>query len=286
MSGKGENKKNLLQSKAAHERLALNHYIAKDEMGGALLRTPVDTSRPLKVLDSGTGDGTWLLDLASSLPTPLTGAHEFVGSDINPEPFPESPPANVKFVVQDINKPWPGPELDQYDVVHQRMTFYAAGPNPSGAIANLQSIIKPGGWIQLVEASMDFPPDLVNPEKTPAFLDMMKLVRSIANTTGTPHQLAKELGSLLEKAGFTDIGEEDVHLRFGRTNKDEKLGRDGVRSCLLTVQGITGFAQSLPPEKQLIPQERYATLEADLEKELTEVGAVFPLKFVWGRKPA
>jgi hypothetical protein len=29
----------------------------------------------------------------------------------------------------------------------------------------------------------------------------------------------------------------------------------------------------------------YKTLAADLEKELAEKGAVYPLKVVWGRKP-
>jgi gliotoxin biosynthesis N-methyltransferase len=185
------------------------------------------------------------LDLASSLQAPWAGTHEFVGSEINPEPSPGpgSTPSNMEFVVQDINKPWPESYIDQFDAVHQRMSLYAAGSNPSGAISHLYSVVKPDGWIQLTEASMDFPPDLVNPERTPAFLDMMKLVRSIANTTGSPPQLAKELGSLLDKAGFTDISGEEVMLRFGRTNEDEKLGRDWVRSFLITVQGNTKFAQ-------------------------------------------
>ena len=73
-------------------------------------------------------------------------------------------------------------------------------PDPFGAIERLQSVVKPGGWIMLAEASMDFPPDIINPEKTPAYLDMMKLVRSIANTTGTPHQLAKDRAEIVASA--------------------------------------------------------------------------------------
>lgn len=45
------------------------------------------------------------------------------------------------------------------------------------------------------------------------------------------------------------------------------------------------FMIAFPPEKQVLPAERYGTLKADLEKELSEVGAVFPLRVVWGRKP-
>lgn len=46
---------------------------------------------------------------------------------------------------------------------------------------------------------------------------------------------------------------------------------------------LTGVAlgQSLQP----LPDASLDTLEVDLEKELSETGAYFPMRFVWGRKP-
>ena len=46
-----------MESDGERKRLASNHFIAKDAMGGKLLRAPMDFSRPLKFLDSGTADG-------------------------------------------------------------------------------------------------------------------------------------------------------------------------------------------------------------------------------------
>lgn len=44
---------------------------------------------------------------------------------------------------------------------------------------------------------------------------------------------------------------------------------------------VVALDQSLKP----LSDARLDTLEADLEKELNEVGAFFPMRFVWGKKP-
>jgi hypothetical protein len=56
MAGKQESKY-WMESEGERKCLASNYYIAKDAMGGELLRAPVDFSRPVKVLDSVTADG-------------------------------------------------------------------------------------------------------------------------------------------------------------------------------------------------------------------------------------
>ncbi|KAI0594483.1 S-adenosyl-L-methionine-dependent methyltransferase [Biscogniauxia sp. FL1348] len=274
-----------MESGEERKRLASNHYIAKDAMGGQLVRAPVDFSRPVKILDSGTADGTWLLDLASCVPPLSTGSHEFVGTDLNPAPFPPSPPSNVTFAVQDIKKPWPESQHGRSDLVHQRLTLLGAGPNPSISISHLYSVVKPGGWVQVSEGTMDFPPDIVNEERTPAYSDMLKLMRGVAEAVGAEWHLGRLLKGLLAKAGFTDIGEEDVLMNMGRTNKDANLAKEGAESCAVAVQGLSAFAKNFPPEKQPLPAERYETLAADLKRELLEKGSVYPLKVVWGWKP-
>lgn len=46
-----------MESEGERKRLASNHFIAKDAMGGKLVRASVDFSRPVRILDSGTTDG-------------------------------------------------------------------------------------------------------------------------------------------------------------------------------------------------------------------------------------
>jgi SAM-dependent methyltransferase len=124
------------------------------------------------------------MDLRSLLSPPTAGAHEFVGTDLNPAPFPKPISPTVTFTVQDIKEPWPESQYDQYDLVHQCLTLLGAGPNPSASISHLFSIVKPGGWIHISEGTMDFPIDVVNKERTPAYYDMLQVMRSVAEAVG------------------------------------------------------------------------------------------------------
>lgn len=56
MTGKQESKY-WMESEGERKRLASNHFIAKDAMGGKLVRALVDFSQPVKILDSGTAGG-------------------------------------------------------------------------------------------------------------------------------------------------------------------------------------------------------------------------------------
>lgn len=94
---------------------------------------------------------------------------------------------------------------------------------------------------------MDFPSDIVNEERTPAYSDMLRLMRSIAGVVGAEWHLGRSLKGLLEEAGFTDIGEEDVMLNMGRTNKDDELAKEGAETCGVAVKGLSKFAKSEHP---------------------------------------
>lgn len=177
------------------------------------------------------------------MPPLSAGTHEFVGTDLNPAPFPQSVRPNVRFAVQDIKKPWPESQHGQFDLVHQRLTLLGAGPNPSASISHLYSIVKPGGWVQISEGTMDFPPDVVSEEQTPAYSDMIKTMQSVAAAVGAEWHSGRFLRGWLEEAGFTDVGEEDVILNMGRTNKDDKLAKEGAETCGIAVQGLAKFAK-------------------------------------------
>jgi hypothetical protein len=94
---------------------------------------------------------------------------------------------------------------------------------------------------------MDFPSDIVNKERTPAYSDMLKLMRAIAGAVGAEWHLGGTLKGLLREAGFTDVGEEDVMLNMGRTNEDETLAKQGAESCAVAVTGLSKFAKSKHP---------------------------------------
>lgn len=51
-----------------------------------------------------------------------------------------------------------------------------------------------------------------------------------------------------------------------------------ISDDMLIVVALDEFLKPLPDAK-------LDTLEVDLEKELNDIGAFFPMRFIWGRKP-
>ncbi|KAF1949861.1 hypothetical protein CC80DRAFT_510211 [Byssothecium circinans] len=167
-----------------------------------------------------------------------------------------------------------------FDLVHQRLALLGAGPNPKAVVHRLASLVKPGGWIQLMEATMHFSSDIVNPTDTPAYCDLLKLMKGVADFMGAAWHIGGTLRGHIEKEGFVDVQEQDIVLRMGKTHPDAQLGLNGVVSCGMAVEGLGAFAKTFPEEKRPLSAERLATLQADLVKELGEKGAVFPLRAV------
>lgn len=98
--------------------------------------------------------------------------------------------------------------------------------------------------MQISEGTMDFPSDVVNGERTPAYSNMLKIMRTIAGAVGAEWHIGNTLSGLLREAGFVNVKEEDVILNMGRTNADEVLAKEGAESCSVAIQGLSRFAKS------------------------------------------
>ena len=132
-------------------RIKEQHDLAKAAMNSKLVLAPIDATRgPLRILDSATGDGTWLVEVAAEYPTAT-----LVGTDINPAHFTRLPtlPPNLSFAQQSILDDWPAAYASSFDLVHQRYCLAMFRPEASaGVVARLLRLAKPDGFVQLVEA--------------------------------------------------------------------------------------------------------------------------------------
>ncbi|KAK2753309.1 hypothetical protein FQN55_003438 [Onygenales sp. PD_40] len=260
-------------------RLANQHDVFKDEMGSLVL-APVDFSAgPLRILDSATADGTWLRDLQSSLPA--TPAHTFVGIDKDPTKFPAVPPKNTEFHVQDINLPWPADWHNSYDLVHQRLALAGAGPHGRATLHSMTELVKPGGWIQLVEATTaDFE------SNGPAARLFPRLIRDVFALLGGSVNMAQQMSDWLGDApgGFVDIQDRLVDVKLGAVNPDPKLAKQGAYSTSVGARQLVAFAKTFPPGGLSMTTEELDAMDKGLLDELMEKGAVFQLRVVWARK--
>lgn len=138
-----------------NERLNVQHALVKSIMGGKLLVAPANLDLPnLRILDSGTAQANWLLDLAAVVPDTT----RLVGTDIATGQFPleAQRPSNMTLQKQSIFEPWDTTMMGSFDIVHQRFVLAACRSDEQAqrAVASLVTLAKPGGWIELHEGNM------------------------------------------------------------------------------------------------------------------------------------
>jgi SAM-dependent methyltransferase len=135
-----------------YERLRLQHKLHKNSMSGELVQVPLSKTESVKILDSATGDGTWMVDVANQYPKA-----EFVGTDLFAKHFEQLKdlPPSITFKVQSVLDEWPAEDANKYDLVHQRYCLAQfSAEKDLGIIQRLFGLVKPGGYLQIVDANL------------------------------------------------------------------------------------------------------------------------------------
>ncbi|KAI9767720.1 MAG: hypothetical protein M1839_004355 [Geoglossum umbratile] len=237
--------------KSAAERYSLPHDSAEvtrlrhqhewfKSVVGQLVLAPLDKTRPnMKILDSGTADGYWLLDLSSSLPSSST----YVGTDIAPHLFPSDYGDAFAFKCQSIAEPWPLEWSDSFDLVHQRLVLPTVSPEVAReAVRNLVNMVKPGGYIQLVEPDVSAIGKGIADE-TPAQHKYAEINNQVFSMTGGNINPGPHLREWLEASNLEEI--EDYHLDLGTgvRSKDATLAKSSIENMLQMVSNFKRVAQ-------------------------------------------
>ncbi|KAL1604782.1 hypothetical protein SLS60_004322 [Paraconiothyrium brasiliense] len=263
---------------ALSKRLLDQHDVVIDAFGGKLLLFPFDQSASdLKVLESGCADGHWLQHLSTL--TPSLPSATYVGTDINDSFFPKSHPQNFTFTKHNVADRWPSSEHAKYDIVHQRLSLPGAAPHAPlrTAVKNLFDLVKPGGWIQLVEAEQ------LGPNSGPVFEQFLDLVKLVFDTTGAGWKYAQEMKGWLEEAGAVDVQEVSVDMAFGAAHTDAVLAEKGATCTAGAIAGLVMHAKMMGLKTGLSDEELDSMADR-LLVELREKGANYPLRAAWGRK--
>ena len=134
---------------------------------------------------------------------------------------------------------------------------------------------------------------------------MFACIRAVCQASGADPLEAPKMKKWLEEAGLQDVQERTAMRAVGKRNVDQALGSKGIEADLIIAQGFADAAKSkcsiptiyevceaisltvvdLNSSVKPLPDERLDTLAVDLEQELSEIGAYFPMRFIWGRKP-
>ncbi|CAG8975304.1 hypothetical protein HYALB_00010546 [Hymenoscyphus albidus] len=133
-----------LRQEDEYERLRLQHELHKTAISGELVRVPLSKTDPLRILDSGTGDGTWMVDVLKHYPN----------AELHFEQLKDIP-SSISLKVQNVLDEWPAEDQNAYDLVHQRycLTQFSAEKG-AAIIKRLYGNVKPGGYLQIVESNI------------------------------------------------------------------------------------------------------------------------------------
>ncbi|KAK6443602.1 hypothetical protein LTR95_000429 [Oleoguttula sp. CCFEE 5521] len=255
------------------QRLDAQHGALRTNVGFLLHHCIVDALPkvgPIKIADLGTGTGAWLLELAEEMEDARI---TYTGLDISDVQFPAAPPSGVSFKTYDMLSPVPAQFLSAFDVVHVR--FLVLGL-PSGtwpqALANLTSMLKPGGWIQWMEP--DFRNIIPLPLSTPLTTSTCTLLQTARTTIlslvahGTQHHNlafhdSESLASHFAAADLKDVTE-------------TAFASDRVPETRLAISrvfegGITGLQRMICAGDAEEQRGRWGD-EGKGRKELNEVG--------------
>ncbi|KAI8799579.1 S-adenosyl-L-methionine-dependent methyltransferase [Cladochytrium replicatum] len=177
-------------------RLNLQHHLVRQRFEGNNFRGIAQDLLDLgaSVLDVGCGSGIWLAEMQRDFPE-----GEYVGMDIQStewiNAFQQLSGEKIKFVQGDVLQTLPFDD-ETFDYIHQQNMFAAipASQWPT-VLAEFFRILKPGGYIDLVELEV---PDFPNDTPSPRCAEFISGVLSIFSARGINGRIGRDLKSLVE----------------------------------------------------------------------------------------
>lgn len=144
-----------------------------------------------------------------------------IGTDITNTRFPADT-VGIQLEQRDSTEPWPEEWKSSFDLVHQRYGVQTGKDHPQRLVSSLSELVKPGGWIQLVEL------DDTSTEPCGPFVHQWnEQIRKIARTMDiTMAWYNGGLERMVREAGLTRVGTAVVPQLHGAADPDPDLSTE------------------------------------------------------------
>ncbi|KAI9226604.1 MAG: S-adenosyl-L-methionine-dependent methyltransferase [Piptocephalis tieghemiana] len=177
-----------------------------------LYLAPVDPSSLHRVLDIGTGVGTWARDMALMLPNSNAQVY---GVDIQPswDEFLRDIPPNLHLMYGDLLQGLIFRDA-RFDFTHQRNLVRSIPSSRwSDVLREHLRLLKPGGWIELHEPDYSFSRKSMDP--APYSDQLSSEIRRCCSSTGVYLDMISSLHLCLEDLGFTNVSYRRLDIPLG-----------------------------------------------------------------------
>ncbi|KAJ6015156.1 hypothetical protein N7540_009747 [Penicillium herquei] len=218
------------------ESLEAGHAVAivmDSDKPNPLFQAPV--TQPLKnILDLGTGNGLWAIDVADMLPEATVR-----GVDLFPPPAAWVPP-NCILEADDVLQEWTWTE--PFDFIHLRIMLGSFGVDEWKVVyKKCYDNLEPGGWIEQLELDAHLETDdgsLPRDSLSATWGD---------NTFGCAERADRRIDTLnsmrasIEQAGFVDVHEINYKWPIGGWAKEKHFKEAGALNYNMWSSGIEGW---------------------------------------------
>jgi gliotoxin biosynthesis N-methyltransferase len=137
-----------------------------------------------------------------------------------------------------MTQPWPEDWAETFDIVHQRMALPAAGRSAVlGTLRAFAGLLKPGGWMQLVEPDHSI-------TKGPAMADFFRLLSDILKFMETGPDYAPQLKGWMADIGLVDIQEQTFDVPIGK-GSPPGMEDKSARMMELAINGLIVVAKGM-----------------------------------------
>ncbi|KAH8674379.1 S-adenosyl-L-methionine-dependent methyltransferase [Tricladium varicosporioides] len=255
------------------ERLDLQHGLFWLTLNETLHLAPLSITR--RVLDMGTGTGSWAMDFADK-----HFAVEVYGVDLSPIQ-PEWISPNCIFQIDDLSLPWTF-EF-KFDLIHGRMLF-CSFPDPLHVFREAFKALAAGGVLEMQDLIFDFRSS-DGSLKGSALERWAKELREAFRLKGIDLTCVSKYRNYFEAAGFQDIEQKGYFWPVGTWPKRQNLQTLGWW-CRKNIWDML-YAISIVPLTQSMSPEAVELLLMEVRKDLhdPDIHAYLRVLVVHGHKP-
>ncbi|KAK4448444.1 S-adenosyl-L-methionine-dependent methyltransferase [Podospora aff. communis PSN243] len=256
------------------DREEVKHFMLLELTDGAHFLAPIN---PAKVLDLGTGTGTWAVEVADRFP-----AAAVTGTDLSLIQ-PDWSPQNVKFFIDDIEDEWVSG--DNFDLIHARHVFPFI-KDPATLTRRAFEHLAPGGWLELQDLGhlVCCDDDTMTPDYPIAqFFDR---ITEAWGSFGADLRAGPKLEAMFRSAGFINVETKTFKIPIGAWPHNTKGRELGLSFRVVIGMALTALCGAIATVEGWSEEERNALTERCNEAlKDSGVHAYMHCYFVIGQKP-
>ncbi|KAK3400619.1 S-adenosyl-L-methionine-dependent methyltransferase [Sordaria brevicollis] len=264
----------------ANEMLDIFHHALTLSLDGRLCDAPLPDNIE-NVIDLGTGTGLWAIDFGDKFPN-----CNVVGTDISPIQ-PSWVPPNVRFDIDDYNKPWTYKD-NHFDFIHLRW-INGTSKDWSALYREAFRCCKPGGFIEHMDVSGTVSSDDGTVDSK---------IHAVAQWGPMWHAAGRKIGQVflddstmiedgLKDAGFVNINVKDYKIPLSPWSDDKKMHELGLYFYVALTQDLEGVLQYMWGTVMGWTDEEISIYIKHFVKELKDktIHPYFTYRRVYAQKP-